>query len=162
MKLAIPFFHQKTEFTCGPASLEMVMRFLGKRVSEEKIRREAGTAREHGTSHQGMIEAATKEGFYCYINEASSLHEAKHFLELHIPVIVDYTEPSDDEGHYAVVTGFSDNAIILNDPWNGRNFSISEKEFLRRWYDRDLRSNRWLIIVSDCDFNVGRQYKPTG
>lgn len=78
-----------------------------------------------------------------------------------IPVIVDYTEPTSNEGHYAVVIGFNKKRIILNDPWNGKDFSLPYKEFERRWIDHNGRwSNRWYLVLSKKEFSTGRQYFP--
>src|SRR3989344_446487 len=141
MKINAPFFWQDTEYTCGPASLQMVLSFLGDFKSEIELAKKAETSKETGTSHSGMIETAKGEGFFVYINSDSNAEEMKYFLALGHPVIVDFLEPSSDIGHYAVTTAigrgglFFREMICLNDPWNGRDYKISLKEFEKRWRD---------------------------
>lgn len=162
MKLKIPFYKQDTEYTCGPVSLQMAFSFLGKFKSERALAGEAKT-NKNGTTHQGMIETALKEKFFCYVNEGSSVEEIKHFIRLGFPVIVDYIEPSGNDGHYAVVSGYHHGNIVLNDPWNGKDFKLSEKEFLVRWHDCHLRNHvctHWIMVLSKTNFSLGRQYIP--
>ncbi len=162
MKLNIPFYKQDTGYTCGPASLQMAFSFLGKFKSESALTKEAKTNKE-GTTHEGMIETALREKFYCYVNEGSSIEEIKYFVHLGLPVIVDYTEPSGEDGHYAVMSGYQDGHIILNDPWNGKGFKLPEKEFISRWYDDhklNHRCERWIMVLSKTEINIGKQYTP--
>lgn len=163
MKLNIPFYKQDTTYTCGPAVLKMVFSLLGKFKSEEKLAKEAKTTRNDGTNHEGMIDAALQEKFYCYVNEGSSLDEVKYFINRGFPVVVDYTEPSGEEGHYAVVSGHQNGHVMLNDPWNGKNFKLTDKEFTSRWHDGHgghHRCERWIMVISREAFNLGKQYIP--
>lgn len=163
MKLNIPFYKQDKTYTCEPTALQMVFSLLGKFKSEVHLAQEAGTNKKDGTSHEGMINTALQEKFYCYVNEGSSLDEVKFFLNLGFPVIVDYTEPSGEEGHYAVVSGHQDGHIILNDPWNGKDFKLTDKDFVSRWYDHHQKGNRcerWIMVISRDGINIGKQYIP--
>ncbi|MEK7505640.1 MAG: peptidase C39 family protein [Patescibacteria group bacterium] len=156
MKLDVPFYKQDTDYTCGPASLQMVMDFLGEFRSEKKLAKEANTLSTRGTKHGGLMEAVSKEGFYSYVNKNSNVEEIKHFLKMGLPVIVDIT--AEKEGHYAVAVGFKDGKIILNDPWYGKGVKKPEKEFMENWHDENFRN--WIMVISDKDFNLGKQYKP--
>ncbi len=140
----------------------MAFSFLGKFKSESALTKEAKTNKD-GTSHQGMVETALREKFYCYVNEGSSIEEIKYFIHLRLPVVVDYTQPSGEDGHYAVVSGYQDEHIILNDPWNGKNFKLSEKEFVSRWHDCHPGNHTctwWIMVLSKTEFNMGKQYTP--
>ena len=105
MKLKIPFYKQDTDHTCGPASLQMVLSFLGDFKSEKKLSEEAHTNHDAGTRHDAMIETARKEGFYCYVNNDSSWDEVNNFISEGLPVIIHFVEPQSGENHYAVVVG---------------------------------------------------------
>lgn len=163
MKLNVPFYKQDKTYTCGPVALQMVFSLLGKFKSEAHLAKEAGTNKSDGTSHEGMINTALREKFHCYVNEGSSLDEVKFFINLGFPAIVDYTEPSGDDGHYAVAFGHEDGHIILNDPWNGKDFKLTDKEFISRWYDHHHNGNRcerWIMVISREGINLGKQYAP--
>ena len=109
-----------------------------------------------------MISAAIKEGFYCYANNNSSINEIKHFIGLNLPVIVHYREPSDDDDHYAIVTGFKGDEVIFNDPWNGPSFHLKVTDFIDRWYGMvgNRRHKQWILVISNKRFSIGKQYVP--
>lgn len=160
-KIKTPFYRQNDDFTCGPAVMKMVFSFLGKTKKINSLAETLHTTKI-GTCHLSLIEEARREGFFCYVNNNSTIHEVRHFINLGLPVVVNYNEPSTNDGHYAVVVGYDRNKIIMNDPWNGKNFKISENEFILRWHDRfnGHASKKWIMVVSKKDFNLGKQYLP--
>jgi len=162
MRLPIPYHSQKTDYNCGPASLQMVFGYFKSFHSQSELAKLVRTTPEVGTGHQHMIEAAIKNGFHCYVNEDSTIHEIKHYLNTKLPVIVNYTEPSWDEGHYAVVSGYTPFSLVLNDPWNGKNFKMSFKRFLSRWHDHweHKTYHHWIMVISKKDFDLGKVYHP--
>ncbi|MEK6893462.1 MAG: peptidase C39 family protein [Nanoarchaeota archaeon] len=76
----VPYYHQHTEYSCGPASLSMVLEFFGVEEREEKLRKLEHTTRKDGTKHRYMILCARKEGFYCYVHQHASLEVLRYFL----------------------------------------------------------------------------------
>jgi ABC-type bacteriocin/lantibiotic exporter with double-glycine peptidase domain len=69
--LAVPFYQQASEFTCGPACLIMAMRFFKPslrttRELEFDIWREANLVESYGTSKEGLALAAARRGFDVY------------------------------------------------------------------------------------------------
>lgn len=166
MKTSVPFYKQDTIYTCGPASLQMVLSFLGDFKSEFALSRAAHTSKESGTKHSSMIDVARREGFFCYVNSHSTINEIKHFLGIGFPVILDYIEPLSNEGHYAVVTALirgrflRRERVYLNDPWHGANYQLSLNNLLPRWHDPLTKSHGWMMVLSKEDFNIGKQYLP--
>jgi len=160
MGISVPFYKQDTGYTCGPTSLQMVFSFFGSFMSEADLADLAETNEIIGTDHHNMIEVARLGGFYCYVNDTSSLLEVESFIDRGFPVIVDFVEPVTEEAHYAVVVGFSKGSIVLNDPANGKDFKLSEDDFSLRWHDGTTRSVRWMMVLSKSDFEIGRQYGP--
>ena len=162
MELKIPFYKQDTDYTCGPTSLQMVLSFLHDHKSENYFTKKTHANKNDGTMHKWMIDVAEKEGFYCYVNNNPSLEELKKFIESGLPAIIHFTEPTGDESHYSVITGFGREQVIMNDPWNGRDFKIKERDFLSRWHGNIGSSNykKWMMIISKENFNIGKQYLP--
>lgn len=161
--LKIPYFKQDLPYSCGPACLQMVFAYYKKRMSEAELTRELRSNDDVGTTPGRMIAITRKHGFFCYVNNNASLAEIEYFLRLEKPVIVYFVEPTDEDDHYAVVSGMGKKKIFFNDSWNGKGFSLSVSEFERRWhgkkkYHTSLR--RWLLVVSPEEIPMGRQYKP--
>ena len=166
MKLKIPYYPQKNDSLCGPASLQMVLSFFGQETAQKELARIVGLSKKKlkkfGTSNDKMIEMARTAKFYCYVNEGSTIKEIKYFIHLGLPVIVNYTEPSENIGHFAVVIGYSQltKKVIMNDPLNGKNFKLPESQFLRRW-QADFEDHRhWLMVLSKKPFKIGKQFFP--
>ena len=158
--MRVPYHEQLNSYTCGPATLQMVMGYFGVHKNQRELAKKMKTKPWKGTDNKDLIRRATHEGFYCYVNNESTIFEIKHFLAMGLPVIVNYIEPSEDEGHYAVIVGYFFRWLILNDPWNGERFKISEKKFLARWYDSRKRYPRWIMVLSKKDMHFGKQYRP--
>jgi ABC-type bacteriocin/lantibiotic exporter with double-glycine peptidase domain len=159
--LKVPYFKQDTDYTCGPATLQMVLAFYGIRISEEKLAKLLETNDDVGTRHNSMIDFSREEGFNVFVNTCSKVEEIRRFINEGKSVIVHFLEPDGNVGHYSVVVGIDDNSIFLNDPWNGENFEMNIPDFEKRWRDDDLDSEKWLMVLSCDDFNLGKQYHPT-
>lgn len=120
-----------------------------------------------GLDNHKMIRAVQRSGFFAYVNEYSNLEELKAFVKQGHPVVVNYVEPSNEDGHFAVVKGFNIilGTVILSDPWNGADFALPEKQFINRWHAKWWKGEgnykgHWLMVVSKDPIKVGRIYKP--
>jgi predicted double-glycine peptidase len=133
MKIKIPYFKQDTNYSCGAASVQMILRFFGIIKSEEDLIKELKTEKEDGTSHEEIIKIIRQNNLFCYVNDNSNFDEIKMYLNKNLPVLVNYIETDDDEGHYAVVVGINEEKIILNDPWHGEDFELNISKFENRW-----------------------------
>lgn len=158
--LDVPYFKQDTTYTCGPASLQMVFAYYGIRVSEEKLAQELGSASEDGTRNGALIDAVLRRGLHCYVNDDATLEELMSLLERELPTVVNYIEPSQEDGHYGVVIGVSEEHVVLHDPWNGEGLEFSHDAFLTRWKSRYADHHRWLMAVSTEALPLGKQYHP--
>lgn len=160
VKLQVPYYKQKNWINCGPAVLQMVFSYFQHDLSQRKIARQAKTTAERGTENHDMIRVALEHGFYVYVNDHSTFFEIRHFLEKGLPVIVNFIEPTDDDAHFAVVSGITLHKIILNDPWNGRNFKMFHRDFLSRWHSSNNKHKEWIMVIAESDFQLGKQYLP--
>lgn len=147
--LKIPFFRQRLDYTCGPAVLQMVLAFHGVSATQEKLARICKTTKATGTSRENLVRAARIHGVYAHKHSEGSLREISWFLASGIPVVVNYREPGDEEGHYAVVVGITPSQVMLHDPYHGRGFNLSRANFMRRWHGKHVNKNRqWLAAFA--------------
>lgn len=154
--MKIPYSKQKRGYYCGPASLQMVFGYFRHYISQDKLAEKGRTRHDRGTSRAGMIRVARENGFHTYAQNDSDLPKIADFLKRRLPVIVNFIEPSDEEGHYAVVSGLSGKQIILNDPWNGKNFKLDIRDFLERWRG-GRNSRKWLLVISKTDLQSDKR-----
>jgi len=160
MRIKVPFHKQKTIYNCGPAALQIIFNYFGISITQTELEKKLETDPTNGTSHQKIIEVAREYGLFCYVNNDSSLKEVYYFLQQRLPAIVNFIEPSNDESHYAVIIGINKQSVLLNDPWNGKNFKIKKKEFDKRWHNEEGTNKRWIIVFAKEDFALGKQYLP--
>lgn len=171
MKLSIPHRRQVNDYMCGPATLQMVLAFLGEQKTQRSIRKlmmvSPKELQTKSADNNKMVRAIQRAGFYAYVNDHSNIDELKSFINQGYPVVINYIEPSNDDGHFAVVKGYNPllKTIILNDPWNGDDFTFSEKEFIERWHPKWWRASEgykghWLMVASRAPINVGRLHAP--
>ncbi len=156
----VPYFKQQTPFSCGPATLKMVFLFYGLERTEEELAVRLRTNKHVGTLHSDMIRVAREEGFYVFENEDSSVVETAGLLKTHTPVIVHFTEPSENDNHYAVVVQVENTHLVFNDPWNGEKTTMEINDFITRWSSEHTNEDNWLMAISKDPFSLGRQYSP--
>ncbi len=147
LKLDIPYHKQKNSYYCGPAALQMVFEYFGRRASQSAIARQAKTNSKIGTTNKNMIRVARQRGFSVCVKNDSTFFEISRFFKKGLPIIVKFIEPSVKVPHFAVVSGLASRHIILNDPWNGKNFKLSRSEFLKHWHDEDKADKKWLMAL---------------
>lgn len=153
-KIDVPYHGQKKEYTCGPASLRMVFSYFDSLQDEKKLARQAKTSRRKGTSRKQMVLTARKAGYWVYEQTGAGINVLKWCINHELPAIVNYIEPADDEGHYAVVVGYDPKGVLLHDPYpsNGQNFHLARRTFLARWHGKSEKSERWVMTIGYNDF----------
>lgn len=129
-------------------------------MDEKTLVKELGTSEEYGVKNGSIANFLTKQGFFCYANIDATIEEIKNFLEKGLPVIVNFIEPSMQMGHFALVVGFENDELILNDPWNGEGFRLTIKDFERSWVGEDIKVSKWLLVASKEDLRLGKQFRP--
>ncbi|MGB5424858.1 MAG: succinylglutamate desuccinylase/aspartoacylase family protein [Desulfobacterales bacterium] len=145
--LNIDPFRQKSG-CCGPASLKMVLGFLGKKITEKKLVEISGCTKSRGIGAEGLVRAAQELGFRAKIKDFSDLKDIDEWVNRKkIPVIVDWF--AFEGGHYSVVSGIDKENIYLEDPSLGHRRAMKLSTFKRLWFDFPndyLKSKNELII----------------
>lgn len=77
----------------------------------------------------------------------ASIAEIKKSIDLGFPVLIDFIEPVDNEFHYAIATGYTAKKIVLQDPANGKDFTINQTDLLKRWRGSKKKYRHWMLIV---------------
>lgn len=145
--LKVPYFKQDTSYSCGAVALQMVFRFYGKVFSERELVVDLKIDRNSGTPHKSIVEFARIEGFKAHEDHEATMIELEDWLAKKVPVIVNFIEPSSDDGHYAVVIYADKHRVILNDPWDGEKFKMNTEDFKKRWSNSLHTSKHWLLAI---------------
>lgn len=166
----IKSFKQKTNWSCGPASLRTIFNFYKFKVSEEELI-SSGDIGEEGTDHKTMRFLARSYGFKFYSKNNSSLKDIEKWLTKGCPIIVNYQlgNLNGENGHYSVIYGLDKDFIYIADPSNyyeGTKGSFTENKkmeienFLKRWFDlEELKNERkgWMCIIRPKKNNVQKK-----
>ncbi len=147
-RLKVPYFKQETIYTCGPSSLRMILGFYGIHNSEKELAENLGTNDAIGTERVRMGEVAKMNGLLPHERSDASLGDLRAFLDLGLPTIVRFVEPSQNTDHYGVVIGMSDEEIVIHDPWNGPEMTYELGMFFVRWPCQYIRGQTcWMLGV---------------
>ena len=146
-KLLVPYYKQKTDYRCGPASLRMLLGSHGYAFSENELARLALTSTE-GTSRGEMVTATRialdGKGFFIEHHPHGTIDDLVAIINQDYPIIVDWRCP-EGVGHFSVLYGYGGGNLYLHDPLTPRRKRMSPKEFLTAWaYDNPPN---WYLYV---------------
>jgi predicted double-glycine peptidase len=142
---------QKTEWSCGPAALKIVLDALGHTVSEDQLIKLTGATPEAGTRHEGMVAAAEALGYKVHQSEETPDEDLAKFLASDIPVVIDYQ--GSNGGHYVVLKAIENGRVRMQDPrrHGARDHTLDINLFNARWhsttYGDQKFTNRWMMVV---------------
>ncbi|MGB7630998.1 MAG: cysteine peptidase family C39 domain-containing protein [Candidatus Deferrimicrobium sp.] len=110
----VPFLPQEDD-TCGPSSLAMVLRFLGKNVDTSEIVRETRTEGLKGTLITDLAGAARRRGFAAEVVDLD-LPRLRERISGGVPVIllVDLGIWSWSRPHYLVAYGWTPEGVVAH------------------------------------------------
>jgi ABC-type bacteriocin/lantibiotic exporter with double-glycine peptidase domain len=138
----VPFIPNRTD-DCGPASLAMVLQYLGDSVSLETVTKAIHSPSARGTLNLDMVWFAEQRGF-----AAESMHGTQAILletlDKGRPVIllVDNGLLNIQSDHYLVAVGYGQDHLIVNSGRQKHQW-ISFEKLDRAWE----RNNRWMLLV---------------
>ena len=142
--LQVPDVYQSTNYSCGAACFQAVMRYWGgENLREDQFIKLLNTTPEEGTAPNDIVRVAEKMRFRAEIRENLTLDDLKKSIEEGVPVIVSgqawkdesQSWETDENGHYMVVIGVDDKNVYLEDPWIlGSRGYIPHDEFIDRWH----------------------------
>lgn len=149
--LDVPYV-QQVEAGCGAASIAMVMQYWIRRepridptaADGDRIYRLLALSPGKGIPGQALKRYLEEHGFATFVIDGE-LRDLREHLEKGRPLVV-CLAPKGLRAplHYAVVVGFSEAAIILNDPSRGKLFHEDLNRFLRAW----RATGNWTLLAT--------------
>ncbi len=156
----IPYFHQENDWFCGPAVVQMLLAGIGIRRTQHRLAREMRTTEADGTKHE-ELEACVKRFFSSVRTKRRSNFAAMRLAVRQGDwVVVNYVEPVDNLGHYAILRGIHDGMVQLQDPEHGPRYRVPSSLFSRRWVSGDGKAFRWFLCVRPHKYDEATQPKP--
>lgn len=147
--LDVNSYQQTTDYSCGPAAMISLLRYLGRDGDEMTIVNEMGTSTTTGTNPEQMVAWMNAHWFIASWHEEGSLEMIRENLSNNIPTLIEW---SDWGGHWVLVVGYdtrnndvlSDDVIIFADPYDYHDDSrdgltwFNAERFYYMWYDARL------------------------
>lgn len=141
--LNVPLIQQVEDYYCGPASMQMVLKFFGINKTQQELAKSTGTNQVNGTIVYNIwacLNTNLGEGSYKYVQTSNIRFGSglMHSIDAGYPVICHVMTgalPHYDEyntGHYVVATGYfwgqggstgGADSVTFNDPnWNAKYY----------------------------------------
>ena len=135
----VPYYKQEEWYTCGPACLRMLLKYIGTSAPEEDVAKACGTT-ELGTTPLQLVKGSKVFGFDADAFKNVDIDYLKNTLENGNPVIVLLDAGIlyggiQGFGHFIVITGFDNNNITYHDPDipDGQDVKCSIERFMQAW-----------------------------
>lgn len=140
MMIPVRLFKQSPSH-CGPASLKMVLGYLGLEKTEAELAALTKCTEERGTAARDIVAAAQSLGFQAFLKDEASLADIREWvIGRQLPVIIAWFAHDDD--HYSVVVDITDTHISIADPETATVERLLCADFEKVWYDRRLAEGR--------------------
>lgn len=147
--LPVPLGMQENDFSCGPAALRAVLRYLGAwSGSESKLYKILDTSSEHGTLPESLVAGARHFGLQASVEQSMSIERLRALFALQKIIILELQAWRDaerqtvawrdnwDDGHYVVLIGIDDDFAYFMDPSTGSAYTyLPLSELMERWHD---------------------------
>ncbi|MFH1332793.1 MAG: C39 family peptidase [archaeon] len=114
--LKVPYIKQ-WPYYCGPACLEMVLRYHGIEKTQDEIGREISPVPYFGYTTSQLKEYAEKQGFQATLTKHSNITELIKNIDAEIPtIILQWLNIEKKQPHFRVAIGHKENKITVRDP----------------------------------------------
>lgn len=139
---------QQKPFTCGPSTLQNVLKVKGiESYSEDDLTEMCEAKPGIGTANTMMVKVAKKAGLHVIETKAGAkLTDIEKHIDAGDYVIVCYLNAFSGNGHYGFITEHDDLAYYLRDCDHGL-FRLEKKEFDKFWYGQEEGSERWFMAI---------------
>ncbi len=145
-----------SNYSCGPATLEMLLSFVGVKVAQTKLIRSIrvqNKIREFGVDIKDMARAskiAGKGAFSFWRKQKATINDLNSIVaKFNFPVGVEwqgdfYENEDEDKGHYSVVTRVDkkEASLRIADPYFNSYFGYNNldrkyriSDFVKKWWD---------------------------
>lgn len=143
---------QYDEYTCGPASLRIILETLNGREtlpSEAEIAQWCLANDINGTDPDMMVRVLERLGVRHSVPDHATLSMIEQSLRRFELCLVDYQAHDDGsrDGHYSVIFGFDETHFFIADPYKKKG--MRNKEWGFRRIRKDLFEKRWHARHSD-------------
>ncbi|MFA5070880.1 MAG: cysteine peptidase family C39 domain-containing protein [Candidatus Pacearchaeota archaeon] len=149
MKKKFHYHKQETEYTCGAASLKMILEYFGIEKTEKELMKMLKTNEVRGSLTKDFFPVLKKLKLNYLVKSNATIRELKKFQKQGYMIIVCYYLPEEKCDHYAVLRKIDFRFIHLFDPWYGPEHKLKIHDFEKLWHsDFNVEKQiRWALAI---------------
>ena len=132
----------------------MIFEYFGNTQTQEELSVRLSAGPDVWVSNEELEVVAQEAGFETRGMAGATFEDLRRFLDAEIPVIINYIDPDNSEGHFAVVIGYTDDSILLNVPWYGKDFLLPITYLADHWRSFEGNRSQWLLAISNKSITV--------
>lgn len=142
-------YEQRKTYTCGPATLLMAYKYLGKNFLEEDIAEKLHTDKE-GTSWEELIAHPSNLGYRVEFTSNADWEDLRRNMDKGVVCVSWQTDRyGEPDGHFSLVADMTDDMIELANP--GLSIDkwpdiFDKQTFMSKWQDEQL-SKCFMVII---------------
>ncbi|MBU4501150.1 MAG: DUF2817 domain-containing protein [Nanoarchaeota archaeon] len=153
---AFPYKKQKTKYTCGPATIKMILQTQGIHKTEKALAKILRTSKVTGTKEERFRMVTDKYQLEHEEKENSTIAELRGKITNGFQVMVCYYCTKDRVGHYSLIKKITKKEIHFWDPWYGPNHKFQIKDFKKLWMNNEKGDNKktgWFFAAKKPESN---------
>ena len=138
---------QQDDWTCAAAALNHLLERFNIRISQTRLDNlldqnpDTKIGADKGVSHDDIVRVLKDHLELWFVSHSDS---TLGMLLQHLPALVNFQREGD--GHYGVAETWSDNGLVVWDPWTGGNLWYPGWHWETIWYSRLYGARWWLHI----------------
>ncbi len=139
---------QKASNTCGPTTLINVLELRGLPTkSEAYLKKLCGLRPGEGTRNTALATAVTELGLEVVeVRDKGKIGDIERHLDSGSYVILNYSTPFSQSGHYAIAVEYDRQAVYLFDSWLGL-IRLVKKDLRKNWHNSAKTIHGWFLAV---------------
>jgi len=131
---------QLDSYSCGAQCVYMILSYYNKDKTLNEIKESLNTTETDGTDTKQILNYLISNGLDVQINGKGALSSIQVAIGNGYPVLITV----DDEDHWAVVYGYSNDGIFVLDSSRSRFLNQwGDGEFIKRWDDN------WIAVIKE-------------
>lgn len=130
---------QLDSFSCGAYCAYMILRYYGRNLSIQKIKRKLKT-NEDGTNEKALMKLFKKEDLTVLIKSKASRNDINKAINEDFPILISMNEGI----HWSIIYGYTRDGVFVLDPALHHLLNeLTWKKFLKVW---DVR---WIAVIKE-------------
>jgi ABC-type bacteriocin/lantibiotic exporter with double-glycine peptidase domain len=131
---------QLDSYSCGAQCVYMILSYYDKNKTLNEIKESLNTTELDGTGTKQILNYLVKNGLDVQINGKGAISSIQETITKGYPMLITV----DDEDHWVIVYGYSDDGIFVLDSSRSRFLNQwGYGEFIKRW------DENWIAVVKE-------------